>query len=66
MTAQQLYDWRETTSAISGTDLHMLFQELTGDPSPAGDTPIPMAALALLAEAGDTDAEAALFGVLLK
>ena len=66
MTAQQLYDWRDETGAISGTDLHMLFQELIGDPSPAGNTPILMADLAQLAEGGDMDAEAALFGMLFK
>ena len=38
--AQQLYNWREQTGEISGSDLALLFQELTGDPSPAGRTPI--------------------------
>ena len=63
MTAQQLYDWRDETGAISGTDLHMLFQELIGDPSPSGHVAIPIAALVALAERGNEDAAAALVAV---
>mgnify|MGYP000859624637 CR=1 FL=1 len=58
ITAQALYDWRDRTGAISGTELHQLFQTLTGDPSPRGRTPIFLAALAMLA-ATDADADAA-------
>lgn len=60
MTAQQLYDWREETSAISGMDLHMLFQELVGDPSPRGKTEIDVDKLRDLAEQGYKDAQAVL------
>jgi hypothetical protein len=45
ITAQDLYDRREEYAEISGTDLHELFQTLTGDPSPDGRTPISAAAL---------------------
>ena len=40
MTAQFLYDLRALTGFISGSDLHELFQKLTGDPSPSGIKPI--------------------------
>jgi len=45
ITAQQLYDRREQFGEISGTDLHEIFQAVCGDPSPAGRTPIDLAAL---------------------
>lgn len=40
ITAQFLYDLRELTGFISGTDLHQLFTKLVGDPAPKGRTPI--------------------------
>lgn len=44
--AQVLYDLREKTAQISGTDLHDLFRSvLDGDPSPVGRTPISVDAL---------------------
>lgn len=45
MTAQDLYDIRDKHGDIDGNDLHWLFEQLTGDPSPAGRTPIDAAAL---------------------
>lgn len=36
MTAQFLYDLRNTTGFISSQDLHELFSRLVGDPSPSG------------------------------
>lgn len=36
MIAQTLYDLRELTGFCSGADLHDLFRELTGEPSPSG------------------------------
>ena len=45
MTAQTLYDLRADFGDIDGMDLHWLFQQLTGDPSPAGRTPIDVEAL---------------------
>ena len=45
MTAQTLYDARDEHGDIDGKDLHWLLQQLTGDPSPAGRTPIDAAAL---------------------
>ena len=50
--AQQLYNWREQTQEISGTELAQLFQELTGEPSPSGRTKIDMDAVAAIAENG--------------
>lgn len=38
--AQFLYDYRNTFASISGLDLSDLFDEIVGDPSPAGETPI--------------------------
>lgn len=64
ITAQDLYDWREATAAISGTDLHRLFQDILGDPSPAGRRPIGLADIAELARDGDEDAMVALLGVI--
>ena len=59
ITAQDLYDRRDEYGEIDGCDLHKLFQELTGDPSPAGRTPIDAAQLAQIAAEsraiGDTD-----------
>jgi len=40
ITAQDLYDYRELYSHIDGNDLHWLFQEVCGEPSPRGSTPI--------------------------
>jgi hypothetical protein len=40
ITTQNLYDWREETEAISGTDLQRLFERICGEPSPAGATPV--------------------------
>lgn len=36
--AQDLYDLREATGFVSGTDLHDAFTELVGEPSPKGKT----------------------------
>lgn len=36
MKAQDLYDLRDETGLISGTDLHEVFQAVCGEPSPAG------------------------------
>lgn len=40
LTAQDLYDLREATGFVSGTDLQAAFTELVGEPSPKGKTPI--------------------------
>lgn len=41
MKAQELYDYREESGAISGEDLHELFRLLCdGEPSPSGKTEI--------------------------
>lgn len=45
MKAQTLYDIREEFGHIDGMQLHRLFQELTGDPSPSGRTEIDADAL---------------------
>lgn len=37
---QALYDLRETTGFVSGTDLHDIFSRLNGDPSPSGMQPL--------------------------
>lgn len=34
--AQNLYDLRECTGFVSGTDLHSVFRDLLGEPSPSG------------------------------
>lgn len=60
LTAQKLYDWREETAVISGTELAQLFQELTGEPSPVGRTPISLSKLIDLAADGYDDARLAL------
>lgn len=46
ITAQDLYERRDEYAEISGNDLHELFHALTGDPSPAGRTPIDAGGLA--------------------
>lgn len=52
MKAQELYDYREQTAMISGTDLHDLFRAVCGgEPSPAGQTPIDPIKLAAAAAA---------------
>jgi len=45
MKAQTLYDVREEDAQIDGSELHRLFEELTGDPSPSGRTLIDPATL---------------------
>jgi hypothetical protein len=50
ITAQALYDRREELAEIDGNDLHALFEVLTGDPSPAGATPISADGLRAYAE----------------
>lgn len=61
ITAQDLYDWRERTGAISGTDLHNLFRTLLdGEPSPPGRTILYVEEIQALADAGDTLAQVAL------
>lgn len=52
MDAQSLYDWRKETGEIGHTDLELLFQELTGDPSPRGRTAIDVDKLARIASEG--------------
>lgn len=49
-TLQDLYDWREATAEISGTDLHYLFQDLVGDLSPSGRIVLDIERLRELAE----------------
>jgi hypothetical protein len=44
MTAQDLYDARETLRFCGGDDLHKFFAAHVGDPSPKGRTPITKAA----------------------
>ena len=51
MKAQDIYDL-QGEMLIDGKDMHALFAELTGDPSPAGRTEIDMAAVAEIAENG--------------
>lgn len=46
LTAQALYDRREERGEIDGTDLHSLFADICGDPSPAGRTLIDVDTLA--------------------
>lgn len=50
LTAQMLYDVREAHGDIDGNDLHWLFEQLTGDPSPSGRTPIDPVALGWIGE----------------
>jgi hypothetical protein len=38
--AQDLYNLREVTGFVSGTDLHELFRGVCGEPSPSGHTEI--------------------------
>lgn len=46
ITAQVLYDARDQYAIISGLELHDLFRAVCGgEPSPAGRTPISIAAL---------------------
>lgn len=45
MTAQNIYDLD-----IDGTEIHTILQQLTGDPSPAGRTPVSTAAVLTLAD----------------
>ena len=40
VSAQELYDLRELTGFCSGSDLHDLFLQVVGDPSPKGDVRI--------------------------
>ena len=51
MTAQDIYNLQDEM-LIDGKDMHALFAELTGDPSPAGRTKIDMAAVAEIAKNG--------------
>lgn len=41
MNCQTLYDVREITGCVSGQDLHAIFTELVGEPSPSGKKEIP-------------------------
>jgi hypothetical protein len=46
VTAQHLYDLRELTGFVSGTDLHALFRDVcNGEPSPSGETTIELSSL---------------------
>jgi len=57
-TAQNMYDWRERTAAISGSDLHDLFRALCdGEPSPRGATVIDGERLRVVASGNDGIAE---------
>jgi hypothetical protein len=40
MDAQVLYDVREVTGFVSGSDLHEIFREVCGEPSPSGHVKI--------------------------
>lgn len=51
MTAQDIYNLQDEM-LIDGKDMHALFAELTGDPSPSGRTKIDMDAVAAIAENG--------------
>lgn len=56
MIAQVLYDTRENTAQISGSDLHILFYAICGEPSPAGRTEIDVNMLAVyMYRTPDTD-----------
>jgi len=58
LVAQDLYDWRERTAAISGSDLHDLFRALcNGEPSPRGATVIDGERLRVVAACNDGIAE---------
>jgi hypothetical protein len=43
--AQHLYDARELTGEVGGNELSQMFEDITGDPSPAGSVHIDRAAL---------------------
>jgi hypothetical protein len=45
MKAQILYDVREITGFVSGSDLHEIFREVCGEPSPSGHVEIKPAKL---------------------
>jgi len=49
MKAQDIYDLQDEM-LIDGQDMHALFAELTGDPSPSGRTKIDMDAVAAIAK----------------
>ena len=51
LTAQDIYNLQHLM-LIDGKDMHALFAELTGDPSPSGRTKIDMDAVAAIAENG--------------
>ena len=50
MKAAYLYDWRENTMIISGSELAMLFAEVIGDAAPAGDVRIDLDKLEEIAD----------------
>lgn len=64
MKAQQLYDIREEFGHIDGMQLHRLFQELTGDPSPSGRTEIDTAELSAQIGQWNEDMDAFIKSVL--
>lgn len=43
LTAQHLYDLRTMTGFIGGNELHELFRQLVGEPSPKGDVLVDVA-----------------------
>lgn len=65
ITAQAIYDERDEFAQFSGTAMHALFEEVLGEPSPAGRTPISVDALIRVAgHPEDTDARRAARAVL--
>lgn len=65
MIAQVLYDKRETSAQISGSDLHILFYAVCGEPSPAGRTEIEISKLvAYMYKAPNTDTAQFIAGIL--
>ncbi len=64
MEAQVLYDVREETACISGTDLHNVFRLLfDGEPSPRGAATFQLSRLVDMADGGNEDAQELLFAL---
>ena len=57
--AQDMYDIREASGICSGTDLHDLFREVLGEPSPSGKKVVDLPAdhwfLRLATDAGEDE-----------
>lgn len=58
MKAQAFYDRREKYAEISGTDLHYVFDQLCGDPSPRGNVEISNKAIINLIASFEADPHA--------